>query len=348
MKSTLENYANFLFNLSRVKHAKNAIPYKLIFAITYKCNSRCKTCNIWKKHIENELSLQEIKLIAKNYRHFKWLNVTGGEPFLRNDLVNIVKSFKNKNNITLFNTTTNGYLTDIIVEKMKKIAHMKIPKTVITVSLDGTEKVHDYLRGIKGAWKMAVRTYKSLRELSNKYENLSVFFGFTLSKFNIGEYEKMYNNLKKIIPDIKFSDIHVNIFHSSSHYYGNKKMKMDNNILINEINKIIKLRGIQLNPISFMDYLYLDKSRDYIKFSRTPIKCDAIKSSIFLDPLGNIYPCTIYSKKLGNLRENNYDVNKIINSSESKKILKEIENHKCPQCWTPCEAYHMLLSKIVL
>lgn len=348
MKLHLRDYTRFLLNLSKVKYSNYLTPYKLIFAITYNCNSRCKMCNIWKKHPINELSLDEIKQIAKSYRKFKWLDITGGEPFLRDDFVDIVKSFKKYNDVVLFNTTTNGYLTDIIVERMDRIAQLKIPKTVITVSLDGTPKIHDYLRGINGAWKMAVKTYMHLKGLSKKYDNLSVYFGFTLSKYNVGQYEKMYYELKKLFPDIEYSDIHVNIYHSSSHYYGNRKISMNDNIIKNEINKIIKLRGIQLNPISIIDNLYLSKAIEYVEFSKTPMKCNAIRTSVFVDSIGNVYPCTIYSKKLGNLRKNNYDINKIINSPESLKVAKDIENGRCPGCWTPCEAYHMILSKFAL
>jgi radical SAM protein with 4Fe4S-binding SPASM domain len=60
--------------------------------------------------------------------------------------------------------------------------------------------------------------------------------------------------------------------------------------------------------------------------------------------MGNVYPCTVFDRKLGNIRDYNYDLKKILTSETAKKVRKEIEADRCPQCWTPCEAHQMILS----
>ncbi|HDI02547.1 MAG TPA: radical SAM protein, partial [Candidatus Aenigmarchaeota archaeon] len=157
-------------------------PYKLTFAITYKCNSRCVTCGIWKKKERNELTTEEIKRI---FEHISpaWVNLTGGEPFLRTDLREIA-SFAGK--AYMLNLTTNGILVDRILKVSEKISKLGFPKFVVVVSLDGPEKIHDKIRGVKGNWKKAVETFLGLKELERKRRNFKTFFGYTISKYNVG------------------------------------------------------------------------------------------------------------------------------------------------------------------
>ena len=96
-------------------------PYKLNFCITYKCNSRCKTCNIWKINAKNELSIDEIKLFADKNRYFKWIELTGGEVFLRNDFVDIIKTFKASNPFIVTFPTNCLVNETLMLEKIKQI-----------------------------------------------------------------------------------------------------------------------------------------------------------------------------------------------------------------------------------
>jgi len=77
------------------------------------------------------------------------------------------------------------------------------------------------------------------------------------------------------------------------------------------------------------------------------LPCKALSVSCFIDPYGTIYPCTIFNKKLGNLRQANYNLKKIWNSKKSAEVRKLIKENKCPGCWTPCEAYQTILGNLI-
>ena len=111
-------------------------PYKLNFAITYHCNSRCLTCNIWQMKPKDELTLEEIRAFARNNNYFKWIEITGGEPFLRTDIVDIVKTFKEYSNSLYIVTIPTNSLADhnVIIEKIKAMLSIGIPRLAITVS----------------------------------------------------------------------------------------------------------------------------------------------------------------------------------------------------------------------
>lgn len=174
------------------------LPYKVIFSITDKCNNRCKTCNIWRKDKSNELSLGEIRKIFKKYGKIRWLSMTGGEPFLRDDLYKIAYTTIENNPLAILNIPTNGSKPEKIKKTVCKILQLKIPFVYVTISLDGPPEVHNRLRGREGSWQNAVETYKKLEKLKDMH--LNVYFEHLISPFNLGEFESCVNTAKEKIP----------------------------------------------------------------------------------------------------------------------------------------------------
>jgi radical SAM protein with 4Fe4S-binding SPASM domain len=332
------------FNLSK--------PYKLTFAVTYKCHYRCVHCNIWKKNPKNELTLDEIREFSKKYPYFKWFNLTGGEPFLRADFVDIVKILKeNSSDFVIFNTITNaGFNPNYIYEKSKEIVELKIPRTIIGVSLDGYKELHEKIRGIKGSFERAIETFLLLKNLSKESKNFRTYFGYTISPWNVGNFLKTYFEVKSIIKDLSLDDFHINAYHVSPHYYSNINLNFfdSKGNIQKEVEHISKLKNfIKANPVNFLDNLFLRKLAKFLKTNKTPYSCKSLTSSVFIDSFGDVYPCTIWSVRLGNLRENGYNLEKILRSEKARKLRMLIIKLKCPNCWTACEAYQTILGNIL-
>jgi MoaA/NifB/PqqE/SkfB family radical SAM enzyme len=325
------------------------LPYKLIFATTYKCNSRCKICNIWKKYsqnqnsIERELKLNEIETFFKKSKFFSWITFTGGEPFLRKDLSEIIFSaYENCKNLSIINIPTNGLNTTKISKVINKILEETyISLVILSISVLGPRKIHDNITGKKGGWKIMINTFNKLHSLEANNANFKLIFEFTLSKFNSGCLEKTFNELKN--HGVGWKDIYLNLYHTSKHYYGissNFSSKDKKDIYI-----LFKNRGFSLNPLNSLSYVYLKNA--LIKKPRMS-ECAALKSSCFINPYGDVYPCTILDRNLGNIKENNYNLKKILLSKKTKKARNEIKKNNCSKCWTPCEAYQTILSKFPL
>jgi radical SAM protein with 4Fe4S-binding SPASM domain len=274
--------------------------------------------------------------------------LTGGEPFLRKDYVGIVRLLnKNIPDLILITTPTNGHLSDLIYENVKKVLGFFEKNYVITVSLDGPKTIHEKIRGIKGSWDKAVGTYRKLKELEKEHKNFKVFFGYTISPFNVGFFDKTLEEVKEVIPEINVNDFHVNLFQTSGVYYKNLEKEVGKDYpkkSQKEIDMILKLRGGSINPIKMIETKYLELGKEYLKTKEMPIGCNVFKLSCFVDPFGNVYPCTIFDRKLGNLRDNDFDLKKILVSEKTKKIRDEIVKKKCPLCWTPCEAHQIIMS----
>ncbi len=339
---------NLAKNILSSNFGRLPFPYKLTLILTYRCNYKCKTCNIWQKRPEDELTTEELITFFEKSNRFNWIDFSGGEIWIRNDVVSIMEaSLKYCKNLALIHFPTNGYYTQKTVEGVKEIMKMNPPKMIITVSLDGDEETNDEIRGIKGGWKKQIDTFRQLQEI----KGVEVVLGMTLSKHNAGKYAETFNAVKKELPNLHPKDFHVNIAHESSHFYNNSTNDlMDNNsqeIIIDELKQYRKSRGVTKGPVSFLENQYLGKVERYLTTGKTPVRCHSLSSSCFIDSWGNVYPCVTYDRKIASLRDYDFDLERIWNLQETKKLQQEIWKGDCPQCWQPCEAYQSILGNLV-
>ena len=341
----------FLISFYRKFGFPFVMPYKYIFLITNLCQSKCLTCNIWKiykfrpEKLKEELSLNDYERIFENIKkHVFWLNFSGGEPFLRKDLVEITKlAFEKFKNLIVFNIPTNGLETKLIKRKVEKILKLKKDhvKFFITISLDGPEKLNDKIRGIKGAYKKAKKTYNVLFKLTKKYRNFFVSYQSTLSKYNIDYY-------KEVFEEIKYSKLPIIAFSTETKYFNNINLGVKlQNI---EKGKVIEaIRYFQKNyPISCLESVipkrYLKLAE---KFFENPkklvIPCFASFATITIDAYGNVLPCAYFSKSIANLKNFNFDLKSLLKTKKAENMKKMVKDGKCVHCWANCEAYPSII-----
>lgn len=322
-------------------------PFKISFAVTYRCNLKCKMCNIWKKSNEDtELSVKEIDNFFKNANKFSWVGLGGGEAFLREDLPEIMDVLLYYcDRLYAVHFATNGQLRDKIVNLAKHIHEKnKKLKLVYSISIDGPPLLHDEIRGVKGSWGNAISTFKSLKDTGFAKPH----FGFTLSEYNIDKFVDTFRSLKDVYPQLKFDDITVSIFQKSSLYYGNQDMtSLDDKKAHEEIKKILKMDQEYFSINNFLRRTYLKLYLKYIDMHKCPLKCQALSSTCFLDPYGNVFPCVIYDKKLLNIKDLKEDFVNVWNSDSAKKLSYECSNYKCPSCWSLCDAYSAMGGSII-
>lgn len=323
-------------------------PFKLTYCVTFWCNYECKTCNIWKMRPKNELRTEEIDAFFRKNPGFLWVDLTGGEVWLRKDFPDVCKIVLERcPDLLLLHFPTNGYLTDKIVAGVESIVERRPERLIITVSMDGDEEVNDYVRGIQGGWKRQIETFKQLHAT----KGVRVVLGMTLSGYNVDEFPRAFEAAKAECPWLTYRDFHVNIVHNSDHYFGNTDLGLRKQVspeqLADAVTQYRKLRGFPRDPVAFLEYEYLRRVGTYLRTGVTPTRCHALRSSCFIDSWGQVFPCTIYSRRLGSLREVDFDLSAIWNSAEAKQVQKEIWEFDCPQCWTPCEAYQSILGNLL-
>jgi MoaA/NifB/PqqE/SkfB family radical SAM enzyme len=326
-------------------------PYKLNYAITYRCNSRCLTCNIWKHYPEpkEELSLDEVREFAKKNRSFRWLTLTGGEPFLRNDIVDIVRAFKdNSVGLYLLTIPTNSLCSpDKIAAQIEEMIKMGIPRIVITLSLDGNRELHDSVRGIKGNYDRAIALFKRLSELHKAHPGFSVMFGYTISRINQGHLEETYQSVKQEIPWITHNDFHINLAQQSDNYYNNsgENILADRKIAMDELSGAFKEMKIN-SPMSMVEHAFIKGLISFAKTGKAPMRCRSLDASLFLDSNGSVYPSIMWNRKIANIHDTGYDLSGIWRGAEAAEIRRLIREGKEPVNWTSCEAYQAILGNM--
>ena len=341
----MKNLVKFIYKIFKKNTGIISLPFKLNLYLTNQCNCRCKICNIWKKNTMNELKTADWDKFFSLNNYFSWIDIAGGEIFLRNDIQKIFDIIiKRCSELYLIHFATNGILTNKIYDNVLYLKKIFKGKIIITVSLDGIRSIHDNLRGRPGTYDSAIETYKRLKDISESQTHI----GYTISKYNAGKLPEFINDLKKTLNNFQLENLHLNLCQTSAIYYSNQNI--DHNPsrpeYSKDINYYIKQIKLPTNILQYLEKKYLKKLIKYNKNLIYPFSsCGALNSTITINPYGEVYPCQFYDKALGALDSANYNLNEILYSPMAKKLKKNIL-HRCPGCWTACEAFPSLISHI--
>ena len=329
--------------LLKTTAGRPSAPLKLNFCLTYWCQYRCKTCNIWQRKPADELTTDEIIAIVRENPGITWADLTGGEIFLRPDIDDILEAVVTGwRRLAFLHFPTNGFLTDRIVASVERIAGRGPAQTIVTVSLDGDEQTNDEVRGIKGGFRRQIETFNALRRIPG----IVTAFGVTLSAYNLGRFSQTFEACVRECPGLTIDDVHLNVAQTSGHYYGNDQldeMRPDPVAVRRELQEYRRQRGSARSPKQLLENMYLGHLDTFLLTGRTPMPCHALRASCFIDPWGVVYPCISYSRPIGRLRETGMRLDPIWNAHETMQLQREIWNGQCPQCWTACEAYQSIL-----
>jgi radical SAM protein with 4Fe4S-binding SPASM domain len=320
------------------------------FAVTYRCNSRCKTCNIWKKYhknpkkIKEEMSLDDIKKVfsSKYLKNLNSISFTGGEPFLRKDFDELVEFFIEKYPKLHIAIPTNAINLKLILLKLEKIMKSNPERLEINVSLDGIGKTHDKIRGIKGNYGKAIKLIENVKK---KFPEIKIGMGFTIIPENYKELLKVYELSKKKGVGFGFWFGQLSDF-----FYENVEKVKDlgwDNEKFNEIDEMIKIIVKDMEKRGKIDFFGKYYHLNMINFQKNPerkIKCYSGTHSFFLDPYGYVYPCIVLDKLIGNVK---YGFDKVWMSKKARKVRKSIKNKKC-SCWAGCEISSSLTKNMKL
>jgi MoaA/NifB/PqqE/SkfB family radical SAM enzyme len=325
-----------------------ALPYKVTFVATYHCNFRCEMCNIWQKKSVNEMTPEEVGLFFDRWSQFNWVHLTGGELFMRRDLDDLVAAIQKYNrSLYLLNFPTTGWFGDKTVSLVERTLARGVGRLMVTISLDGPKALHEEMRGLPGSFDKAIETFRRLRGI--KRSNFQTVVGMTLMAKNAGRVDDTLAAIREEIPDFRRSELHLNVGHESGHYFdnvGSPQVEHHHAEILRAVEDHRKQNGSSLNPVKFLEDRYQALIGTYYETGKSPLPCTALSSSCFIDAYWNLYPCSIWSEKVGNLRDNEFDLRGLWESTRRRDLRQNVIAENCAQCWTPCEAYPTILGHL--
>lgn len=295
-------------------------------------------CRTWTVPPRDELTAAEIGDLLTGTDRLVWLDLTGGEPFVRPDIDAVFQSVAASTpTLQVLHFQTNGWATARIVETTARLARGRPELDVIvTVSIDGTSEVHDAIRGRTGAYRRAVATAGALAELPG----VQVHVGTTAVPGHDQDLDTLQHALRRDLATFEPRRWHINRLQVSEHFYRNGELAGRQPEVDFPLRARIHQRGLPRSMVELMELVYLVNLEFVQRGEASGIPCQALRSTAFISPEGDVYPCHIYDRPLGNIRKTAFP--DLWTSAEVARARKDIEALACGGCFSACEAYPAL------
>ena len=324
-------------------------PIQLTFFLTRRCNANCPFCfylsrDEVRRSSEPELSPAEIEKMASSLGDLLWLAFSGGEIFLRHDLVEVVKIFYTRNRPVIILLPTNGLLPEIIYHKTAAILK-NCTKSIVTVklSLDGLEPIHDELRGVPGAFQKTLATYALLAGLVEQYENFELGINTVFCAANQDRMEEIIN----FVSTLEAAKTHTVSLIRGDVRDGNLK-RVDQQKYLQTVAALEDdLKSKQATGYRFRG-ARIKSAQDIVQrrlIHRTKVEqqqvipCSAGRLTVVVTENGDVYPCESFTRHLGNIKEFDCNLQRLVQSERAAKAAAAIRRK---ECYCTHECYMMM------
>jgi radical SAM protein with 4Fe4S-binding SPASM domain len=263
-----------------------------------------------------------------------WLAFSGGEIFLRKDIVDISQIFYEQNKPSIMLYPTNGFLSDLIHDRIEEILkNCSRSIVVVKLSMDGLYDDHDTLRDTPGSFKKVLKTYHLLGELLGRYPNFELGIN---TLFCAGNQDKM-DGIIDFVQGLEHVNTHtISLVRGELLYpqykqidpwkYRHAIKRMQENIR-NKTARTYRFKGASLKAAQ--DILQRHFIHQTIQQQERQIPCYAGRLNLVMTESGEVYPCEILSTSFGNIRDFNYDMEEIIRSERAEFVLDTISKNQC-------------------
>lgn len=282
--------------------------------VTYRCNAKCTMCNRYKvpSKPEEEISIETIKKLPEMY----FTNITGGEPFIRDDLKDIVRELLKKSDRIVI--STNGFFTDRIVELCKEF-----PQVGIRISIEGLEKTNNEIRGLDDGFNRGYTTLKKLVDMGMK----DVGFGMTVQDRNAADLVPLYNISNELGMEFATASLHNSFYFVESNNIIKDRLTVAQNFE-DLVNRLLDSNS----PKKWFRAYFNHGLINYIFSQKRLLPCDMSFDTFFIDPYGDVMPCNGTKEKqvMGNLNRQSWE--ELWNSEQAEKVRSFVRN--CDRnCW---------------
>ncbi len=314
--------------------------------VTSRCNSNCKTCFYHDQLNSNQdMTFEEIKTMSETAPNFDKLWMSGGEPFMRNDLVEIIKLFYDNNHARVINLPTNGLLTKRIDEGVGRLLK-ECPELQIHLnfSLDGLGATHDKIRGVPGNFKKTIASMELIKEKYGEHPNLIQNVATVVTPEALDEIFDLgvYLLKKDLIATQFFEVVRGDPKDPETKNLTGEQLKALRKkvypLLEEQANRLFKdFDGVKrkIAKTYFLGFIrFVNELQDANYFGPSPwgMTCTAGKTTIVIDHNGEFRACEV-RPAIGKMQDFDFDINKALHSDVMKKEIEEIGGGHKANCW---------------
>jgi len=307
------------------------LPMNLTLSLTYRCNSRCATCNVWKREAK-ELTLDEWERVLRSLGHAPyWITVSGGEPLLRQDAAEIIRLACTHCRPAILNIPTNGLLPDRIARAVAEVT-AACPQTniVVNLSLDGWGDDHDHIRGVPGNFERSIETYRRLRAL--QAPNLTLGIHTVVSRFNAESVPALYTRVQaELAPDSYISEIAEERVELGT---MGADITPTHGVYRETIEQVMALQSHH-PPTGLGGIAWAFRRRYYrmvqrwLRERKQMLPCYSGWASAQIAPDGDVWFCCVRAEPVGNLRETDYDLAQIWWGERARVMRESVRAGRC-------------------
>lgn len=254
--------------------------------------------------------------VIRKLPEMAFTNITGGEPFVRQDIPDIVEVLLKKTNRIVI--STNGYFTDRIINLCKQY-----PDVGIRISIEGLKETNDAIRGIPDGFDRGYSTLKKLVEMGHA----DVGFGMTVQDMNCEDLVPLYELANELGMEFATATLH------NSFYFRKTDNRIEDRYHVARnfemlINELLKSHSPKKWFRAYFNYGLIN----YIYGNKRLLPCDMSRNAFFIDPYGDVIPCNGMVEKavMGNLHRQSWE--ELWNSKQADLVREQVK--KCDRnCW---------------
>lgn len=334
--------------------------YAVIF-VTARCNARCVFCfnweNVFEKPKVDEITVEEFEILSRSMKPLLQLVVSGGEPYVRKDLPEIVAAFYRNSGTRMVGIPTNAYLPKAVERGTRAILE-KCPGLALNInlSIDALFEKHDEVRGVKKQFHRILESYECLDALRREFPNLTVNAQTVISKYSRDNVEETIRYLQE---KLDFD------FHAVGPVRGSTPKKDAKEITAEQVRQVYDLHdrltgacGSRMPFARIADSL-LKRIRETelraMDSNKREFLCLAGKKMVVISHEAKVFPCEPLwlddeqkrvfpqDSTMGDLRETGFDIRPILKSERARGIQEDVAKEYCA-CQYACAIYNGLLS----
>ncbi len=334
---------NYATQIKNVFFKKKMMPQFIVLYLTDACNLTCRHCFYYAElNKANSISIENLEKLSKSIKEVVNISFTGGEPFLRKDIAKIIHLFHVNSKMSIASIPSNGILQEKMLKDVE-IMCKENPKLMlnITISLDGQEKKHDYIRMKEGGFQKSKDTLRKLCEMKKKYKNLNTGVISTINEANEDEMKPLFDEINN---EMDINQFQINFIRGKTKELKHvastlKKYKEVNGYIQDKLfNK--EYKGYNIFFGDFYNAIIQRQKKvivETLEKEKCVTQCYAGTSNCIIFPTGEVSACEIRNDvKMDNLGKFDWNLTELMAAKEAQKVRRNILPSDC-SCSFECQ-----------